>query len=665
MWRTWSADHASGRELAGAFWHGAQFDLATAGYILLPLLLVAWIPGIGLYGRRASARFAAIASVAVSLLLLLLLAELEFFNEFRVRFNQLALEYLNQPATVGGMVWNNYPVLGYVAAWLALAAAATAGIWWIVRRAPWSAPAGERAGPRGFALAREATGTAVAVLGLVIAARGGIGPAPLRWGDAFDGDNEYVNQLSLNGIWTLGHSAKDFFGRQSVSKRWTRSMPLEDARRVARQLLVGRGETLLDPDHRTVFRRGRNTAAPPPLRARDGKPVNVVLIVMESFSARFCGAVGADPGFTPRFDALARDGVLFTRCFSAGSHTHQGIFASTLGFPALPGFDALMQSGAANQEFCSLAELLRSRGYRTMFLYNGNLEWDNMRGFFRKQGVERFVSGEDIENPKFRDAVWGVSDGDLFDRANEEFEAAAKDGPFFATVLTLSNHAPFQVPPVPGASPITSMGELNGRLTAMRYADHALGQFIEDAKRRDYFKDTLFVFVGDHGFHVDPVLTEVHLLYHHVPLLFFAPGLLDRRGADPRVASQMNILPSVLDLLGLADVPHASWARSLFDDSFGDDGGVAVFKLAGGGSATAIARGDDLLVLGSADQAPKLVRYDVGREPSVKPYPPGAARDRLERELSTALRAYVQAALSDLTSGRAGRPIEVDAASRR
>lgn len=646
--RGWSPGVASMRELAGAFAVGVRFDLATTGYLLIGLLVVAWIPGIGLvWGRSSARRFTIIASTVVSVALLLMLAELEFFNEFRVRFNQLALEYLNQPATVGGMVWHNYPVVRYGLLWCVLAAVVYAGFHWMVRRAT-----KDDAAPPRLALLREAIVTPVLLAGLVFAGRGGFGPAPLRWGDAFHSDNEFVNQVSLNGLWTLGQSAKDFFGRQSVSKGWTKSMPLDEARRITRRMLVAEGETLLDSGNRTVLRRGGSRDVHP-LQTPDGKPPNVVLVVMESFSARFCGATGGPRGFTPRFDALADDGLLFTRCFSAGSHTHQGIFASTLGFPAIPGFDALMQSGAANQEFCSLAELLKSRGYQTLFLYNGNLEWDNMRGFFRKQGVQRFVSGEDITNPRYRDAVWGVSDGDLFDRANEEFESAARNGPFFATILTLSNHQPFQVPPVPGAAPITDMGELNARLTAMRYADYAVGQFIQDARKRDYFKDTLFIFVGDHGFHVDPVLTEVHLLYHHVPLLFYAPGMLPRRGVDSRVASQVNIVPSTLDLLGRGDLAHASWGRSLFDDTF-TDGGLAVFKLAGGGSATAIARGDELLVMSSAAAPPRLTKYELGERPHLLPVPPGPEHDRRQIELATELRAFVQASLADLTSGRAG-----------
>jgi phosphoglycerol transferase MdoB-like AlkP superfamily enzyme len=275
-----------------------------------------------------------------------------------------------------------------------------------------------------------------------------------------------------------------------------------------------------------------------------------------------------------------------------------------------------------------------------------------MRGFFRKQGVDTFIGGDEmIADAKFRDSVWGVSDGDLFDRCNREFEAASKKGPFMAAVMTLSNHVPFQVPPVPGAGPITDMGEMNKRLEAMRYADYAVGKFIEDARKLSYFDHTLFVFVGDHGFAVQPKLTEVNLLFHHVPLLFYAPGLMpaDRRGkVDHRVASQVNIAPSVLGLLKVDDSPQATWGRSLFNDGFADEN-FAIFKMSGGGRAVAIVRGDDLLVFTGPKAEPQHLRYTLW-PPTVTTIPPSESHKFMAREL----KAYVQAALTDLTGQKAG-----------
>src|SRR5690606_13930804 len=152
------------------------------------------------------------------------------------------------------------------------------------------------------------------------------------------------------------------------------------------------------------------------------------------------------------------------RAFSSGTHTHQGVFSTMLGFPNLPGYEYLMENYSGNQPFSALPSILRREGYQTVFIYNGNLAWDNMEGFFGKQGVDRFVGGKDFGNAIAQDRVWGVSDKDMLDRANQEFERAHKSGPFFGFVLTLSNHAPFDVPQPLPFPPTTGHGELNKRL---------------------------------------------------------------------------------------------------------------------------------------------------------------------------------------------------------
>jgi phosphoglycerol transferase MdoB-like AlkP superfamily enzyme len=640
------SDEATWREVLPSFLTGLRFDLATACYLAIPLMLVGYIPWTS--GPRARRVVLWSATVVISVLAFLLICEFEFFREFQSRFNQLAIRYFDHPTTVGGMIWYHYPVVRYVAGWLVLATAIHFGLRLVFR---WGYYQSDDTPPT--SVLAEVVGGVIVCIAIVVGCRGGLKGEPLAWGDAFHSDNEFTNQMSLNGLWCLGQAIRDSFSRGTTASGWSGHMPDAEAWQVVRGMLVAPGERLIDAGSRTVLREGNNGSSLVLQRA-DGKPVNVVVVMMESFSARFCGAAGGPRSFTPGFDALAKNGIFFDRCLSAGTHTHQGIFATLLGFPNLPGYETLMNSGVSNQHFLSLPAIFKDKGYQTMFLYNGDLSWDNMRGFFRKQGVEKFVGGDDIPEAQYRDHVWGVSDGDLFNRCNAEFEAASKNGPFMAAVMTLSNHSPFEVPPVPGASPITDQGNLNKRLEAMRYADWAVGKFIEDAKKLNYFKDTLFVFVGDHGFHVPPVLTEVHLLYHHVPLLFYAPGLTDQKRVDHRIASHMNISSSIIGLLGMHDSDQATWARSLFNDSF-SDANFAIFKMSGGGRAVGLARGDDLVVLGSARGAPVLVKFDLGWPASIRPMTAteAAVGPKMVREL----KAYVQSALGDLTDQQAG-PVE-------
>jgi phosphoglycerol transferase MdoB-like AlkP superfamily enzyme len=378
------------------------------------------------------------------------------------------------------------------------------------------------------------------------------------------------------------------------------------------------------------------------LKLKTSKKPNVVIVLMESFSGRFCGAVGAPRSFTPEFDKIASEGVLFKRAFSAGSHTHQGLFATLLGFPNLPGYGTLMQDSISKQPFSSVPGVLKQNGYQTLMLYNGDFAWDNMYGMFRDQGVDRFIGRQEFSAEKQVNATWGVADDAVFERANQEFEEMARIGPFCGLIVTLSNHVPFILPePLPFPK-ITDMGERNDRLNAMRFADWSIGQFITEAKKKNYFKNTLFVFVGDHGFQVSPKMTDVDLLFHHVPLLFYGPGVLSPETAvREEVACQVNIAPSIFGLLGIK-TPVALWARSLFSNAYADPN-WAIFKNSSGSTAVAMAREDKLLCIDTAGK-PGLYRYSLSFPPSLEPLNEPETKKRMEHQL----RAYIQGAMVDL-----------------
>jgi phosphoglycerol transferase MdoB-like AlkP superfamily enzyme len=632
-------------DLTHAFITGIRFDLAVTCYLLLPFVIIGHLPKVGLAASpKQRKRFFWIFTILLAPLTVLLAAEFEFFHEFQTRFNQLALDYLDHGGTVAGMLWYNYPVARYVLACLAAVVVFALVFRLMLRRGFRAAP--QLAARDGW---KDPAMLAVLIPLMVFGMRGGFQSEPLRWGDAYRSDNELANQLGLNGLFTLGVSARDRIVGSDISKAWTRKMSLPEARAEARKLVLGPADTLIDPENRTMLRKSGPAPASVSLRPPiAGKPPNVVLVIMESFSARYSGSVGAPRDFTPHFTQLASEGVLFDRAFSSGTHTHQGVFSSVMGFPNLPGHETLMQNMDANQPFATLPAIFEKRGYQTLFIYNGDFSWDNMRGFFQKNGINTFIGKDDYIRPKYHDKVWGVADGDVFERAVEEFGKAQKTGPFFAIVLTLSNHAPFDLPKPLPFEPTTDMGELNGRINGVRYADWAVGKFIDDAKKQPWFDNTLFVFVGDHGFHVAPVMTEVHLQYHHVPLLFYAPKMLTPSATVVHnVACQTNITPTILGLVG-GSAEHASWARDLFRTDYTNENAV-VFKNSGGGREVALARGDLLLVVGP-DGKRSLNRYSLAFPPSLSPVTDPPTADEMERQL----RGYVQSALDDLKNHRAG-----------
>jgi phosphoglycerol transferase MdoB-like AlkP superfamily enzyme len=320
------------------------------------------------------------------------------------------------------------------------------------------------------------------------------------------------------------------------------------------------------------------------------------------------------------------------------------------GFPNIPGYEYLMKTMEAHQEFSGITSLLTARGYASVFLYNGLFSWDNKEGFFRQHGIQRFIGRNEYVNPTFLDPVWGVGDYDVLMRANEEFRAMAEKGPFFGAILTLTNHSPFTLPdPLPFNSiKVTDIPQ--GRSDSMRYADWSLGEFFRHASREKYFRNTLFIITGDHGFGTPPAITAMQLDRFHVPLLFYAPGPFpEMKGRRSTVASQVDIGPSILGLLGLA-IPHQGWGRNLFSPQLHDPG-FAVVKPSGGKEEVALIEGDYLLMRTPKEKA-RLYRYSLAHPPRSEQLDD----PRRSSEMEHRLKAYVETGLNNLRDRHVGLP---------
>ena len=268
-----------------------------------------------------------------------------------------------------------------------------------------------------------------------------------------------------------------------------------------------------------------------------------------------------------------------------------------------------------DSQFSGLPQLLSTRGFDDVYVYNGNFQWDNQSGFFSNQGMTRFVGREDFVNPVFMDPTWGVSDQDMFDRSVQELDKLAKapDGkPFYALLQTLSNHTPYALPKDLPVTPVTGHGSLDEHLTAMRYADWSLGQFFAKVKNEPWYQDTLFVIVGDHGFGNNEQITEMDLSRFNVPLLLIGPGVQETFGARrDTVGSQIDVVPTVLARFG-KPTQHQCWGRDLLGLPQGDPG-VAVIKPSGSDQTVALVTGDHILVK-PRDRDAVLYRYHLGTQ---------------------------------------------------
>lgn len=615
-----------------AFINGLRFDGKVVALAVIPIGLTF------LCGKLMSWRLlqrlwlTLVACVAIFLGVL----ELDFYHEFHQRLNSLVFQYIREdPKTVLSMVWYGYPVVKYMIAWVVV----TAIIWFIFKLIDRVTRSTTN---KQFPFYVQLIIFVICLAVIILAARGTIRQgSPLRWGDAYTTDSPFANQLGLNGTLSLIDAWRNVKNRSTV---WKATMEPQVAENLVRTMLLTPSDKLVEAD-KAVIRRDYI-----PNIAKQLQVKNVVVILMESFAGRYVGALGNPDQITPNFDKLAKEGLLFTQFFSNGTHTHQGMFATMACFPNLPAFETLMQEPEGNNKFSGLPQLLSKRDFNDVYVYNGDFQWDNQSGFFSNQGMTTFIGRNDFVNPVFSDPTWGVSDQDMFSRGNEELDKLEKQGkPFYALLQSLSNHSPYAVPkdlPVP---PVTNQGSLNEHLTAMRYSDWALGQFFAKAKKSPYYKDTLFVIVGDHGFGSPMQLTDIDLFRFNVPLLLIAPGIQDKFGATSNtVGSQVDIVPTIMGRLG-GEVRHQCWGRDLLNLPAGDKG-FAIIKPSGSDQTVAMVSGNDIFIRPN-EMAPKLYQYQLGADPVAKPI---VDDEQQAQAMKNKLEAFIQMATQSLLENTAG-----------
>ncbi|WP_028694617.1 LTA synthase family protein [Pseudomonas cremoricolorata] len=625
--------------VAEGFLNGLRFDLRVVVYLSVPLLLAT----LSTWAMARRGFFRLWLTLTSSVVLLLGLMELDFYREFHQRLNGLVFQYVKEdPKTVLSMLWYGFPVVRYLLAWLFgtwLLSLVFKGIDRITRGS--DSPDATLGAVRVTPWYNRLAVFMVILLVAVVAARGTLrqGP-PMRWGDAFTTDSNFVNQLGLNGTLTLIDAAKSRFGEDRANI-WKATLDPQVALESVRKQLLTEHDTLVDADQAAI----RRDFVPPADKTLPIK--NVVVILMESFAGHSVGALGGPNDITPNFDRLAKQGLLFDRFFSNGTHTHQGMFATMACFPNLPGFEYLMQTPEGGHKLSGLPALLSARDYDDVYVYNGDFAWDNQSGFFGNQGMTTFIGRNDFVNPVFSDPTWGVSDQDMFDRGAQELANNYGKKPFYALLQTLSNHTPYALPKDLPVAPVTGQGRLDEHLTAMRYSDWALGQFFEKARKEPYYNETLFVIVGDHGFGNHQQVTELDLGRFNIPLLLIAPGIQDKFGAvSHTVGTQVDIVPTIMGRLG-GPTRHQCWGRDLLSLPAGDPG-VGMIKPSGSEQIVGLVTGDRVLIE-SKDMSPRLYRYQLGRE-----FKAELIESPDQPQLLNTLEAFIQTATKSLLDNTAG-----------
>lgn len=594
--------HLPFERIAFAFLRGERFDLST-------LAAVAGAPFLALLALPGRLRRGPFGKVLLALPLplfwmgfFLLVVDYYFYGEGGRRLSY-EIFIISHDTTPYLGILRTY--LGSLLFLVALSAAFSWGWFRIARRLD---PEGD---PPPEGIVRRAAWLLVFLFVSVVAVRGGFQAKPLRPSYAFADDSLVLGHLALNPVFTVAHTINE--GKLEAP----RSMPEDEAVSIVRGLVGAPPSAYPDPRYPLLHASGGGMALPV-------THPNVVVLLLESWSGKFVGALGARESATPHFDRLARDGVLFTNFYANGQRSIEGMACLNCAIPTFR--DTVLIGGSLEENSLRcLGSILKDAGYATIFLHGARTGSFGFDAFSRRAGFDRYWGMEDFApGPGEYDPVWGVYDGPALERVDRIL--GGEPEPFLALWFSLTSHSPYHLPDSWSGRP--RPGAVDAELeNTIRYADDALGAFFEKVRRAPWFDRTVFVLLADH----DTGSFETNRERFRIPCLFYAPKLLPPRRID-EVGSQLDLLPTILDLAG-ERVPNHAFGRSLFD--------------AGGGARVAVldnipllgwVHDDDLLM---ADGQKPLALYDYRKDPGeghnlLREEPDLAAR--LDREL----RAFVQ-----------------------
>ena len=390
----------------------------------------------------------------------------------------------------------------------------------------------------------------LAVIAVAVLVRGGLGLKPLDVVDAFVGSRPASAYLSLNGPFTMARSMLN------AKKIDTNYFAWDDAVRRTQAQVLASGEQFVDAQEYPLLRANRH-ASP------RHKP-NIVVLLLESWDAVHIDVLRRQMnlpafGVTSNFDALSRQGRLFTHFYANGERSMDGLAAILAGIPTLPG-TAYLGMGMEQNRMAYLGHMARNEGYETIFLQSSKRQSFHVDSIAAMAGFPTYLGAEDIPASGHSAKITerGAWDHDTFQEANRRFAHAKK--PFLGFVFSASTHLPFQSPGERWTK--YSPDSLEHRfLNSLYYADWALGEFISNAKKAGYYDDTIFVLTADHVSGFAGKSSDAPSL-HHVPLLVIAPGL--KPEIDHSIGGQVDIIPTLAQLAGWR-AAHAGLGHSLFD----------------------------------------------------------------------------------------------------
>jgi phosphoglycerol transferase MdoB-like AlkP superfamily enzyme len=487
--------------------HGFRMDLSTAGYfVLLPTLMLAFT---SFWHQRLTYYILNIYTfLLIIVFLIITLVDLEIYKYWGTHLDSAPLRFLSSPTDTLASS-NLITIILYSSSFILFCCL----LFIIYLR--YVASGLRNAGKTGF------KGVVVFIIltaTLIIPIRGGFNVSVINTGSAFFHRNTFVNHAAINVVWNFGHSVVE--GKESSNP-----------------YIIYKNQDY-DLELKQLYK--HKCSSPKIFRVE--RP-NILLIILESFSAKLIEPLGGAKGITPNFNSLCRHGVLFSNIYSTDSRTDKGLASLLSGYPVLEAIPILKYPDKT-QNLPFLSKSLMQLGYHASFHYGGDVDFANMRSYLVNGDFIRITSETDFPVEE-RTGKWGVPDQYAYSRLLADIRADT--GRWFHVMLSLSNHEPFEIP----VKPKFGSGNLTDKFySSANYADSCLGDFIKRYREAGLWDNSVIIMVADHGTRVPDFCEVYEPRKFHIPL-FITGGAVSKDTIVTKLGSQADLAVTLLDQLNM------------------------------------------------------------------------------------------------------------------
>lgn len=525
--------------------HGASLDAATAGYLTaFPFLLVL----ISIWFRKFPLKkiLYGYYILAAALISIIFVVDMALYTFWGFKLDASVFLYIDSPKEALASVSVGFILLRVLAILLLIALNS-----WVLLKITPSVLTATR---------KRIAGTAgMLLLGgvLFIIIRGGVTESTSNIGQVYFSNEPFLNHSAVNPDFSLLSSmgkSQDFASEFNF---------FDEEKRAA----------LFDGLYPT-------TDGDSIIQVLNTKRPNILIILMEGFGGAFVEPLGGLPDVTPHFNRLSKEGIFFTNCYANSFRTDRGTVCTFSGYLGLP-TASVMKIPAKSRTLPAIAEGLSKAGYKTDFLYGGDINFTNMKSYLLSTGYQRLTANTDFSLAEQTSNAWGVNDDITFEYLYNQLRNRKEEGPWHTAFLTLSSHEPFEVP----------YHRLEDKIpNAFAYTDECLGKFIDRLKQTPAWKDLLVICLPDHGFYYPREGSNAMPRFYHIPLLWLGGAVKQPVQVD-KIMNQTDLAATLLGQLGLEHTAFTFSRNVLGSDykypfafysfnngfSFRDSTGVTVF----------------------------------------------------------------------------------------